>query len=223
MTSRYQKHLLALAALVCMAIPSFAAEPAEPTRRTSCPRPIYPANAHLNGEEGISVLGFLVRPDGTVAGTRLLSSSGSRDMDLAAQFALSKCVFERRGSSNDEDERWTRIIYKWTLGTGGDMAWAKERAQLAAARGDVGAHYRLSLLLDATAMNDAEKEQALLALRKAAERGHAHAQFTLAERLEKGNGTKSDLEEALRWYRKSAAQGDPFAVQRMKQLEPSTP
>jgi TonB family protein len=214
---------VAIATLSYPAISAFATEPKEAVRRTGCPRPVYPANAHLNGEEGITVLGLLVRPDGTIEDTRLLSSSGSRDMDLAAKFALSKCVFARRDPGKDEGDRWARIIYTWTLGRGGDMAWAKERAALAVSRGDADARYRLSLLHAATAMTDADREQALLLLRKAAELGHAYAQFDLGERLQKGDGMKADLEEALGWYRKSAAQGNPLAVERMKQLEPSPP
>lgn len=223
MIFHYRKHLLALAALSCMAIPSFAAEPSQPAQRTGCPRAVYPANAHMNGEEGITVLGYRVRPDGTAWDTRVLSSSGSRDMDLAAKFALSKCVFDLRGLSKEESERWARMRYIWTLERGGDMSWAKERAELAVSRGDADARYRLSLLHEAAAMSDAEREQALLILRKAAELGHAHAQFDLGERLEKGTGIKADVDEALHWYRKSAAQGDPFAIERMKQLEHSNP
>lgn len=215
MTLRYQKHLLALAALSCIVIPAFATEQAQSVSRPACQRPTYPVRSQQLGEEGISVFGFLVRRDGAVAEARLLSSSGSRDLDRAAQSALSNCIFDRGDLSSDDYDRWKRVAYNWILTGDEELASAKQRAALAAGRGDVGARYHLSLLLSSTAKTDAEREQAVLVLRSAAELGHAHAQFDLGQRLEKGDGIKADLDEALRWYRKSADKGDPMATQRL--------
>lgn len=216
---RYSKHLLALAALSCMAIPSFASTPAEPVQAVTCEAPEYPSRSQKREEEGASVLRFLIRADGTVADSVLLVSSGSTGLDRKAANALSKCVFKRAPHVDATAELWMRVAYQWSLvgndEDDGSMIPAKRTAALAAAKGDVDARYRLSLLLSLTAKTDAEHQQALTVLRSAADLGHALAQFDLGQHYEKGEWVKADLDEALRWYKKSAAQGEVLATQRL--------
>ena len=219
MIPRYQKHLLALAALSCMAIPSFAAAPPKPVEAATCNAPTYPRRSVTLDEEGISLLRFLIRPDGTVAETVLLVSSGSSDLDRRAANALSKCVFKRAAHVDAGADLWMRVAYQWSLiGSNNEddgMISAKRAAALAANKGDVDARYRLALLLSVTAKTEAEHRQALTVLRSAADLGHALAQFDLGQHYEKGERVEPDLEEALRWYKKSAAQGDVLASQRL--------
>lgn len=214
MMLRSPKYLLAIAALSCMAIPSFASSPMFAESAT-CKAPEFPERALKHSEEGVSVLGFLLRADGTVADASVISSSGSRDLDRAAKLALSRCVFDRTAAGEHRTEYWRRVEYAWLYTDDESMGRARQSAALAARSGSLAARYHLSLVLAHTAKNDAERGQALAILRSAAELGHAHAQFDLGRHYEKGNEVKADFEEALRWYRKSAAQGDVFATQRL--------
>lgn len=202
-----------------MAIPSFAAAPPKPFEAATCEAPTYPRRSVKLDEEGVSLLRFLIRPDGTVAESVLLVSSGSSDLDRRAANALSKCVFTRAAHVDAGTGLWMRVAYQWSLIGSNDeddgMIPAKRAAALAASKGDVGARYRLALLLSVTAKTDAEHQQALTVLRSAADLGHAQAQFDLGQHYEKGERVKEDLEEALRWYRKSAALGDVLATQRL--------
>lgn len=212
MMLRDPKRLLALAALLCAAMPSFASNLPSLVQPGSCNGPVYPKQAR---GEGVSLIGFLARADGTVAHSAVLNSSGSEHLDSAVQRAFSRCVFKRDANVGGSADLWSRIFYVWIEGDDPDMLEAKRIAARAAGKGNLPARYHLSLLLSMTAKTDAEREQAMVVLRSAAELGHAHAQFDLGRRYEKGDGLKADLDEALRWYKKSAAQGDPLAQQRL--------
>lgn len=202
-----------LAALLCAAIRGFAAEQATPLNAVSCEWPDFPERAQKAEEEGINVLGFLVRADGTVANTMVLNSTGSRHLDRAAVSALSRCVFKR--SADETAERWKRVIYTWSFTDDPGLHRAKRATAIAAGKGNLAARYHLSLLLWHTAKTDAERNQAITVLHSSAALGHAHAQYDLGRRFEKGDGVEADLDEALRWYQKAAAQDDPFAKQRL--------
>lgn len=211
MTLRASIGLLALAGLLTT-VPCFAAEPAQ---HPSCKKPEYPARAQKAQEDGVTVLGILVRADGKVEKTAVLSSAGSRDLDRAAELALSRCVYRREVKIDDAIGLWIRRSFVWSFLHDPDMLRAKHAAAVAAGNGNRAARYHLSLLLWSTAKTDADRVKAVVVLRSAAELGHAHAQYDLAQRYEKGEGVAVDREEALRWYEKSAAQGDPLAQQRL--------
>lgn len=207
--------LLGLAALLCTAVPVFASEPIPKADFATCTKPDYPPRARKAGEEGISVIGFLVRPDGTAAKSIVLSSSGSRDLDRAAADAVSRCRFSRAAGAAAAHDLWTRVTYSWRFEDDPDMLRAKQTAARAAGKGDLNALYHLSLVLAQTASTDAGREQALVVLLSAAEQGHAQAQFELGQRYEKGKWIEANPGEARRWYEKSAAQDHPLAVQRL--------
>lgn len=213
MTFHHSIRVLTVAAMLCTAMPSFAAEPAPPFA-PGCKKPHYPWRAAQAKEEGFSLLGFLVRADGTVARTVVLNSSGSEELDRTAEAALSKCVFNPVGKDANAVEHWRRVTYAWHLYEP-FMLRLQRAAALAGNNGDLQARYRLSRLLSDTAKTDADRENALTVLRSAAELGHAHAQFDLGRHYEKGKGVEANLEEAMRWYEKSAAQSDPLAMQRL--------
>lgn len=210
------KRLVLFAALSCMAMPVCAADTKPPTVSTAaCKRPEYPARSRRAEEDGVSLLGFLVRGDGTVIDTVVLNSSGSRDLDRAAALALSKCVFQRAANIDKAVDQWVQSSYVWQFEDDPAMLRATGDAALAASRGNVSARYHLSLLLLSKAKTDADRQKAFVVLRSAAELGQGHAQFDLARRFESGDGVETNLDEALRWYQKSAAQGNPLATQRL--------
>ena len=180
----------------------------------TCRKPEYPPESLKLGEEGISLIGFLVRADGTVARAVVLNSSGSADLDRETMAALSKCPFKPVTKDGQPVEAWEQVMYLWKLDDDPGMARAKHAAAAAASRGDVGARYQLSMLVGP----NPDPGRALVLLRSAAELGLAHAQFEMGRSHEKGlNGATVDIEEAMRWYRKAADQGDVFAIQRVEQ------
>lgn len=81
----------------------------------SCATPDYPARAARNGETGTVTLALLVGANGRVLNSRILTSSGSRDLDRAAQSALSLCAFQPAMEGGVAQEGWARISYVWTL------------------------------------------------------------------------------------------------------------
>lgn len=208
--------LLFAAALVCAALP-YSVPAAENTALPpNCAKPAYPRESLKQLEEGISVLGLLIRTDGTVGEPVVFSSSGSAPLDEAAQAAFSKCVFRPASMDGTPIETWTEVAFVWFISDDPDMKRAQREAALAAVKGDLAARYRLARLLAAVAKNDADRERALTVLLGAAERGHAHAQYDAGRHYEKGLGVQANIEEALRWYRKAAAQDDLLAIQRLK-------
>jgi len=180
----------------------------------TCSKPEYPPESLKLGEEGISLIGFLVRADGTVARAVVLNSSGSADLDRETMAALSKCPFKPLTKDGQPVEAWEQVMYLWAMDDDPGMARAKRAAAVAASKGDAGARYQLSMLVGPKP----DPGRALVLLRSAADLGLAHAQFEMGRSYEKGlNGATVDIEEAMRWYRKAADQGDVFAIQRVEQ------
>ena len=180
-----------------------------------CHKPTYPPEALQREEAGISLIAFLVRPDGTVARSVVLSSSGSSDLDHQTRVGLSRCKFRVSGPI-DPEGYWTPVAYRWLLDGDPGLAEPKREAALAARKGDVDALFRLSLLLSETAKTDAERERALAVLANAAAKGNAAAQYELGRRYEKGEGIEKSLDEAMQWYERAAKQEYILAVQRLR-------
>lgn len=208
MFARSAQSLLAAAALAGATLSCHAA--------TACKRPEFPPEALKQGEEGISYLAFLLRPDGTVIRSMVLNSSGWRDLDRETQTALGRCVFQVPAVATDPEGFWSPLIYKWTLTDDPDMAVPKKEAAVAARKGDLDALLRLSILLSWTGKSDADQQRSVVVLRSAAEKGHAAAQFALGRRYEMGDWVEKDLDEAMRWYNLAAKQGDVLAIQRLR-------
>jgi periplasmic protein TonB len=80
-----------------------------------CAKPDYPAAAARNGETGTVKLALLIGPDGRVSDSKVQRSSGSRDLDRAAQSALSLCKFKPAMSNGIAQSAWGQIAYVWTL------------------------------------------------------------------------------------------------------------
>jgi protein TonB len=81
-----------------------------------CATPDYPMSAARNGDSGTTTLALLVGPDGAVQRARVEHSSGSRELDRAAQQALSLCKFKPAvASSGQAQAGWARLDYVWKL------------------------------------------------------------------------------------------------------------
>ena len=81
----------------------------------SCAKPDYPARAARNGDTGTVSLALLVDASGAVSSSRVQRSSGSRELDRAAQAALSMCKFKPAMEGGAPTSGWAQISYVWTL------------------------------------------------------------------------------------------------------------
>lgn len=81
----------------------------------ACAKPDYPAAAARNGETGTVQLALLIGTDGRVTDSRVKRSSGSRELDRAAQKALSLCQFKPGMKGGVPQAGWGEIAYVWTL------------------------------------------------------------------------------------------------------------
>jgi TonB family protein len=184
---------------------------------TDCPKkPQYPREALKREEAGISLVAFLVRPDGTVIRSIVLNSSGSEDLDREVQDVLGRCVFQLPSVPIGSEGFWSPIGYTWLLDDDPELLQPRQEAAVAARKGDLDALFRLSRLLSSTKATDADRKNALVVLRGAADKGHAAAQFALGRRYETGDGVEKNPDEAMRWYEKARAQGDVLAEQRLR-------
>lgn len=80
-----------------------------------CAKPDYPAKAARNGETGTVQLALLIGTDGRVTDSKVQRSSGSRELDRAAQSALSLCKFKPAMQAGVPQAGWGQIAYVWTL------------------------------------------------------------------------------------------------------------
>ena len=81
----------------------------------TCARPEYPRSSQRNEETGTTTLQFLIGVDGRVMDSKLQKTSGFRDLDRAAQSALSKCRFKPAMVDGQPQQAWTAVQYVWTL------------------------------------------------------------------------------------------------------------
>jgi protein TonB len=101
--------------------PAAAPAPAGPSRVnavvdfSTCAQPEYPKAAARNEETGTTTLSFLIGVDGRVVDAKMQKSSGSRELDRAAQSALSKCKFKPAMVDGKPAETWSPVAYVWQL------------------------------------------------------------------------------------------------------------
>ena len=76
-------------------------------------KPTYPIGARRRGEEGTVILDVAVAADGSATSVSLVSSSGFRDLDRAAQRAVEQARFKpgtRNGRATPSAARLTLIF-----------------------------------------------------------------------------------------------------------------
>jgi protein TonB len=81
----------------------------------SCAKPEWPKASLRNEETGTVTLSFLIGVDGRVADSRVLKSSGFRDLDKAAITGISKCKFKPGLNDGKPEQAWMQMQYVWTL------------------------------------------------------------------------------------------------------------
>ena len=81
----------------------------------TCEKPAYPKASQRNEETGTVTLSFLIGVDGRVADSKILKSSGFRDLDKAAQNGIGKCVFKPGSVDGKPEQAWMSMQYVWTL------------------------------------------------------------------------------------------------------------
>jgi len=81
----------------------------------SCAKPQYPADAVAAAHTGTVTLGMHVGLDGRVDATRIMRSSGHRNLDTAARDALALCTFVPGQAGGKPLAAWTAVQYVWTL------------------------------------------------------------------------------------------------------------
>lgn len=81
----------------------------------SCAKPVWPDGAIAANHVGTVTLAFDIEADGKVAGSKVVRSSGHRDLDEAAREGISKCTF-KPGTQNGKRARSSmHMQYVWTL------------------------------------------------------------------------------------------------------------
>ncbi len=109
------KRCLSVLAISLLAAPmAFAAEVPASFDAKNC-RAEYPKASLMNEEQGTVTMMFLVRPDGTVAESKVEKTSGFKNLDKAAVKAISACRFKPGTKDGAPAETWTKVDYAWKL------------------------------------------------------------------------------------------------------------
>ncbi|HSW11976.1 MAG TPA: TonB family protein, partial [Solimonas sp.] len=99
-----------------------AARPARPAVRvdpsidwSSCRRPEYPSFSVTRKEEGVVTVGVDVDASGKVKDSRIAESSGHRQLDTAAQRAISRCSFSPATVDGTAQAASALVRFAWKL------------------------------------------------------------------------------------------------------------
>jgi TonB family protein len=84
-----------------------------------CRKPAYPRASVRNEESGTVRLAFLIGADGTLLESKIVRSTGFRDLDNAAHLALRECRFRPAIENGKAVESWVQLEYRWSIARGG--------------------------------------------------------------------------------------------------------
>ncbi|MFZ3286245.1 MAG: energy transducer TonB, partial [Telluria sp.] len=82
---------------------------------STCAKPEWPKASLRNEETGTVTLSFLIGVDGRVADSKIMKSSGFRDLDKAALNGIGKCRFKPGMTDGKPEQAWMQMQYIWTL------------------------------------------------------------------------------------------------------------
>jgi TonB family protein len=198
---------LALAANEGVSLPDWNPE--------TCGPQMYPKPALLEDEEGVVAIAVLVDAGGSPVDTKVLLSSGFRDLDRATQQAYLKCRYLPGRQDGQPVAMWQNITYVWRIvPNNGVMVKGLAKAAL---KGNAAARYKLSFVLGTRARNQAESDEAMRFLIDAAEQGEPMAQIALGTLYESGRlAAGKNMDEARYWYGMAAARGNVFAIDHLR-------
>ena len=106
------------------AAPAPPAPPAPPAKSiktaavanfNTCAKPEWPRSSLRNEETGTVTLAFVIGIDGRVVESKIMKSSGFRELDKAAVNAISKCVFKPGTTDGKPEQSSMQMQYVWTL------------------------------------------------------------------------------------------------------------
>ncbi|MGB9108420.1 MAG: energy transducer TonB [Telluria sp.] len=80
-----------------------------------CSKPEYPKSSLRNEEQGTVALRFTIAPTGRLLKLELARSSGFRELDRAAQNALSQCRFRPTSIKGQPVQSPVDVQYVWTI------------------------------------------------------------------------------------------------------------
>jgi len=106
--------LFAMLAMAASAAPAISAEVPASFDPKKC-NIEYPKASLMNEEQGTTSMAFLVSADGAVVESKLEKSSGFKNLDKAAQKALSACKFKPGTKDGAPAATWTQVAYTWSL------------------------------------------------------------------------------------------------------------
>jgi protein TonB len=113
--STNKRWLSVVAAVLVSSAPAvFAAEVPASFDSKNC-KAEYPKASLMNEEQGTVSMSFLVKPDGSVADSKVEKTSGFKNLDKAAVKALSACKFKPGTKDGSPAETWTKVDYAWKL------------------------------------------------------------------------------------------------------------
>ncbi|SFU35020.1 energy transducer TonB [Pseudoduganella namucuonensis] len=81
----------------------------------TCATPVFPGAWQKEDIEGNARIGVLVGADGNVLESKLLESSGYKELDKASLRASKKCTFKPAAKTGDLAPNWVRVKYSWVL------------------------------------------------------------------------------------------------------------
>jgi periplasmic protein TonB len=88
------------------------AVPAEPLNKY-CAAPTWPASAQESNASGSVIVDVQIAPDGHVEQTRILKSSGQRDLDKAVMVAATRCKYAPQTVNNQPVRAWLKLEHQW--------------------------------------------------------------------------------------------------------------
>lgn len=84
-------------------------------RFDTCKKPVYPPDALRSERTGTVTMAFLIDENGRAINSRIVNSSGHRDLDATALVAIYKCTFKPATLNGKAEKAWLQMQYVWTL------------------------------------------------------------------------------------------------------------
>lgn len=78
-------------------------------------RPVYPRSSVRNSEQGTVTLAFHIDADGSLLESKIVRSSGFRDLDRAAHEAMRKCKLHPEVNGGVPVRSWLEFNYVWNI------------------------------------------------------------------------------------------------------------